>query len=98
MPSADHSSGNDEHVIEQRSEGGEEKQTVREQDGGDHSANVKENLCRQQNAGEMDGEVYLCERETAKHPAHKLRRKNLRENGACNHHRSHHGNDDRESL
>ena len=46
---------NDEYVVNQRPESGEEKQTVREQDGGDHSSNVEENLCWQQNPGQMDG-------------------------------------------
>ena len=98
MTAANHSSGNDEHVVKQRPECRQKKQPVREQDGGDDASDVKEDLCRQQNAGQMDGQVDLRGRETAKHPAHELRREDFSEDGAGNHHRGHDRDDDGEGF
>ena len=98
MACANHAANNDEYVVEQRPEGREKKQAMREQDGGDNPPYIEEDLRRQQNAGQVDRQLHLRRRETMKHPAHKLRRKDFRENGAGNHHRSHHRDDDGESL
>ena len=94
MPSANHSSSDDEHVVEQRPECRQKKQPVREQDCRDDAADVKEDLCGQQNAGQMDSQVHLRGREAVKHPAHELRREDFGEDGAHDHDRSHDRDDD----
>ena len=52
-----HTAENNENVVDQRSKGGKQKQAVGKQHGRDNSANIKENLCRQQDASEMDAQL-----------------------------------------
>src|SRR5579885_1228045 len=94
MMSADHAAENDEQVVDQRAEGGEQKEPVREEDGGDDSSDIKEDLGRQENASEMDAEVDLVGREILYVPVQELRGEDLGENCADDHHGGHHRDDD----
>ena len=98
VPATNHSARDNEHVVEQRPEGRQKKQPVRKQDRGNDASNVKEDLRRQQNAGQMDGQIHLRGRETVKHPAHELRRKDFGDDRAHDHHRGHDRDDDGKSL
>ena len=95
---SNHSPGNDQQVIEQRPEGGKQKQPVREQNGGDNSSDVKEDLRRQQNAGQMDGQVHLRGGKAVKHPAHKLRREDFSNDRPHDHYCAHDRNNYGEGL
>ena len=94
----------DEHVVNQRSKCREQKQSVRQQHRRNHSAYVKENLRRQENPSEMNAKLNLLRRKPpvrtrgAHKPAHKLRRKYLRQNRSYNQHRRHHRDDDGKRL
>ncbi len=62
---------------------------MRQQDCGDNSSDVKEDLRRQQNAGQMDGQVHLRWRESVKHPAHELRREDFSNDRPHDHYCAH---------
>ena len=98
LASGDNSSADDEHVVDERTECRQQEQTVREQDRRNDSANIKEDLRRQQDAREMNAEPHLLGREAVEHPAGELRREDLGQDGAGDEHRGHHGNDDGESF
>ena len=98
MPAAGNSAENDEYVVDQRSERGEQKQPVREQDGGHDSANVEENLRGQKNAREMNAKVDLIRLEVFDEPAHELGRVDFREDRAHDHYRGHDRDDDGECF
>ena len=69
MAATDDSTENDEDVVQQRSEGGKQKEPVREKDGGDNASDIKEDLRGQQDACEADCEVELVSSEAVEHPA-----------------------------
>ena len=71
---------------------------MRQQDGGNHAADVEENLSGQQNAREIHAKLDLLRRKTVKHPAHELGSENLSNHCSDNHHHCHDRDDDGKSL
>ena len=97
-PRKQHTTRNDGGVVEQRREGGEQEQPPREQHGGNHSTHIKEQLRRQQNAGQVDAKLHLLRIELGEEKARNLGRKDFRQDNPDSQHGGHHGDDDRESL
>ena len=98
LASRGHSTGNDEYVVDQRTERRQQEQTMREQNRRNHSANVEEDLGGEKNARQMNTEIDLLGSEAGKHPADELGSEDFGQDGAGNQHGGHHGDNDRESL
>src|ERR1700757_4289947 len=73
-----HSTQNDEQVVNERTERGKQKEPMRQQHGRNNATDVEENLRRQQNPGQADAQVDLVGRESFHEPAHELWREDLR--------------------
>src|SRR6202050_5825094 len=98
MPAAQNSAKDYEYVVDQRSKGRKKKEPGREQDRRYHTADIKENLRRQQNAREVYAQIDLILRKSLHKPAYKLWRKNLGPNRPHNHHGGHHRDNDGECF
>src|SRR5207248_8771074 len=59
VPAADHTSEDDEHVVNQWPERRKKKETVRKQYRRNHPAHVEENLCGKQNARQVHAKLNL---------------------------------------
>ena len=94
MPPANDPSEDYEQVVDQRSERGKQKQAMREQNCRNYAAHIKENLCRKQDACEMNAELNLIGRESFHEPAHELRGEDFRDDSPDNHDGGHHADDD----